>query len=136
MRRIKPPARKAALKRSTMKPHRVREQPGKKDAMRRFREEVCGAVDSPLEAHHCLKASWLKRYADRNRLAGADYWAVVLDPRIAIPLEHRAHEQHTSRVAVIPGPDLPAHVWEAAAGYGPEAIAALEREHPSPEAGA
>lgn len=131
MKRTRPPARKAALKRSApTKPHRTKEPPGKAEAARQFRIAVCGAVDSPLEAHHCVKAQTLRRIARSQGLEGPAMWAVVYDPRIAIALTHREHERHTNRVAIIPAELLPARVREAAAEYGPEALAALDREHP------
>jgi hypothetical protein len=130
MKRIKPPARKAAIKRTPMKRHRARVEPGKGEAARAFKIAVCGALDSPLEAHHCVPAQNLRRIARSRGLTGPSMWAMVYDPRIAIPLTHREHERHTNRVAVIPAEQLPASVREAAAEYGPEALAALDREHP------
>lgn len=118
-----------------MKPHRAKKEPGKKEAARAFKLAVCGSLDSPLEAHHAVPAQVLKRIAKSKGLTGPAYWAVVYDHTIGVPLEHRTHERHTNRVAVIPGEQIPPRVWERAIVIGPEAVAALEREHPFSEHG-
>lgn len=135
MKRTKPPARKAQMKRTQMKPHRKREEPGKKAAVEAWRTAVLGAVDAWGDPHHAVPKRTLKKIAKSRGLRGAAYWALVYDPLIGVRLDPHAHAQHTVRREVIPGEQIPPRVWERAIAIGPEAVAALEREHPFSERG-
>lgn len=132
MKRTRPPARKAPMRRTPMKPHRKREEPGKKAAVENWRITLLGAVNSPLHGHHCVPKQTLKRIAKSRGLTGAAYWALVYDPLIGIPLDHQRHWNHEygGPQHRIPGEEIPPRVWERAIAIGPEAVAALEREHP------
>lgn len=122
-------------------------EPGKAEAAAAFYAVVChagarclacgrGHDAGRLDAHHAVQAQTLRRIANTAGLEGAERWAVIYDPAIGVPLHGAftrcaAHERHTSRTATIPRSALPASVIDAAEGLGPEAAAALEREHPA-----
>lgn len=111
--------------------------PGKALAAGIFKARVC--LGGPYDAHHAVPRRTLINIARGRRAARHalgqtmhphEFWGIVYDPRIGVPLTEEAHNRHTRKLAEIPLEALPSRVLEAAVEYGPEAVAALLREHP------
>ena len=118
--------------------------PGRVEAAAAFRAAVlaepcvmCRAT-GPRDAHHAVPAAVLRRIARSRRLSDEACLAPIYASEVGVALcaeytPGRCHERHTSAVCRVPADRIPQRVWTFAGRVGPEAVAALEREHPEVE---